>query len=287
MKTFCITFDVDLTDYLSQQNADELEEAFNQIKAVLVNYPEVKTTWFIRIDYQIEILFGQPDYIFIKHQDKLNWLTDNGHILAWHYHAYHQIGSDWQQHTDEDVICAELEKYAPIAKKYRLAITRMGWGFHTTKTLEKIFSLEFNADSSAIPRPKYKWDLSKRDWENTPLTPYYPSKTDYRITGNDTIGILEIPITTTVIKINSDTEEVKRYINIAYKHEAFATAIRSLEKLNNIVSITHPYELVSNSISHPLYSFDINTLEQNINYLINSGYRLIDMLTLITTNENT
>ncbi len=277
MRKFCITFDVDLTDYLSGNNSDEMDECFNSIQRKLLEYSEVKTTWFIRIDSQIESIYGRADHIFVKHREKLRWLTDNGHEIGWHYHGYKIKSAGWIQNVNEDEISLELERYAKIAKNFDLKITRMGWGFHTNKTLKKIYSLGFEMDSSAIPRPKYNWEKVSRDWSLTPNKPFYPGEKDYRTDVGEKIGILEVPINTAFLKLDSDTEDVMRYINVGYKHVYFKKAIEALIDLPLIVSVTHPYEILANEVSHPLLSFDITEFDLNLRFLSDNQFAFITM----------
>ena len=59
-----ITFDVDMVNYIEcQSEFNEMENCFPVIREVLQDFPQVRTTWFIRIDSQIETLFGRADYI--------------------------------------------------------------------------------------------------------------------------------------------------------------------------------------------------------------------------------
>ncbi len=277
MRKFCITFDVDLTDYLSCSANDEMDDSFALIKDILIEFPEVKTTWFIRIDLQIEALYGKSTFIFERHIDKLNWLVGNKHELAWHYHAYKHKNGGWVQNTNEDEILVELEKYGKIAKSLGLNISRMGWGFHTNATLQKIHQLGFSFDSSAIPRPHYKWENIVRDWTNTPNHSYYPCESDYRTDKGQHIGILEIPINTTLLKLESDTEDVRRYINVSYFNHQFKKAIESLDNLDIIVSVTHPYELKRNNLKHNLLSFSIDEFRLNLLYLKEKQFELVTM----------
>lgn len=269
---FYLTFDVDLIDYLSGKKIDELDETFPSIQKVLTEFPEIRTTWFIRVDKQIEVLFGEPDFIFTKHKDKIDWLRSKGHAIGWHYHAYHLINGEWKQCLDDNLICCELERFSTYAKKYELELTRMGFGYHSGQTIQKLFDLDFSIDSTAIPRPRYSWETTFKDWTGSPNEPYYPSVEDYRLNGKNQIGILEVPITTTIIRTALDTQEVKRYINAAYRHTKFVEAIESLNGHPNIVSVTHPYELFPNNNDHQLLSFNIIDFRRNIQYLIERNF---------------
>src|SRR5687768_15570495 len=101
MKT-AITFDLDLTDYLSGAAvADELEACWPVFLNFCNSIPQLKTTWFIRIDAQLEQLYGAADCIFETHAEKINWLRQNGHELGWHFHSYRNMNGKWVQNTNE------------------------------------------------------------------------------------------------------------------------------------------------------------------------------------------
>lgn len=274
LKSIYITFDVDYVDYHSNGLLDELETVFPIIKSFLEKNSFIKTTWFIRIDGQIEQLYGSADHIYTKHIDKIKWLLNHGHVVGWHHHSYlvSKTG-DWLQNTDEDSVAIQLKKFGSLARQKGMKICRMGWGFHTNRTMQIVDELGFILDSSAIPRPNYKWESSVKDWETTSLDWYYPSKLDYRIAGKEHYSILEIPMTTTIISTPSDTEEnVIRYINPAYHETFFRKALYSLGSLDKLITITHPYELIPNKGKHSLLSFDFCAFENNIKHAANLGY---------------
>ena len=84
-----ITFDVDMVDYMGHHsNVDELEESFPAIQQILLDFPQVRTSWFIRIDSQISSLYGRPDFVVRRHANILDWLRIHGHQVGWHHHAY-------------------------------------------------------------------------------------------------------------------------------------------------------------------------------------------------------
>lgn len=274
-KTLFITFDTDFADYIDNSNHfDEMDEAFDGIKDILGRHPAIKTTWFIRIDGQIEQIYGSADHLYNKHLDKINWLKDNGHSIGWHHHSYKKNeAGNWVQNTDEDVIVSEIDKYGQIAISKGMDMCRMGWGFHTNKTLQLVDAFGFRIDSSAIPRPNYKWDMSVKDWQTTSQDWYYPSVQDYRIPGEDHLSILEAPMSTVVLPTPTDTEEnVMRYINPAYHEEYFNKAINGIKDIDKIITITHPYELIHNKGRHTLLSFNMNAFENNLKYAESMGY---------------
>lgn len=269
-----LTIDVDFTDYFSGKEIDELDFAFDKLKKIFIRHPSITSTWFIRIDNHIKDIFGSEDYIFKKHTDKISWLYDNGHEIAWHHHTYKKADNNWVQDTDVAENLRSIEANGQLARGYEINTCRMGWGYQTNETMKLLNDLGFKIDSSAIPRPKYKWEKTVKDWTNTPLQPYHPSVIDYRIPGADSLKILEVPMSTTSISSQTDTESnVIRYINPIYKSEVFAKAVNSLMN-SDIVMIMHPYEIIKNQfITNSLLSFDTEILEENLVYALNIGYQ--------------
>lgn len=268
-----LTVDVDNTDYFSNSRVDELELFFNKLKNVLTIFPGIKSTWFLRIDDHTMEFFGKPDYVFEKHKDKIDWLLTNGHQIGWHHHAYKFENNKWIQELDNAQIQSAIKRNGEIALEYGLKICRMGWSYHTNETMKLVDEMGFIIDSSAVPRPLYSWELSKKNWNITPQHPYHPSLNDYRIEGNPHLKILEVPISTTKLSSSTDTEkDVMRYINPAYHSNKFEEAVENY-KHQNLVLIFHPYELVSNpERTNSLLSFDSNVFESNLKYLINKEY---------------
>ena len=277
----CFSFDVDMANYneSSWAHINEMESSFLEIKKLLIKYPELKTTWFFRIDSQVKALYGEADFVFVKYEHEMNWLKENGHEIGWHHHAYRLVEGKWLQDTNEESVCTALWEYGKIAQKHELTICRMGWGFQTNKTIKILEQLNFIVDSSAIPRPNYKWDLSVKDWTLSGQQPYYPSVIDYRINGDDEVKIVEVPINTIQIETPTDTEKgVMRYINPAYKSTLFKKAVHEFFSENKLlVTICHPYEIDTNKNTHSLLSFSIDELESNIVFLLKQEIKFVSM----------
>ncbi len=262
----CVTFDVDFAEYTNGWSAaDEFASVFPSIMSVFQRHANWKATWFVRLDAQMEMLYGRADYILRQYKTELRELRQNGHEIGWHPHCYVQVDGQWRQNTNAAGVVDELIRYAPQAKSYRLRSVRMGWGFHTNQTMRLLDDLGFAADSSAIPRPKYQWEETKKDWAPTPLSPYFPSKSDYRISGQSKFAILEVPISVTHVKAPYDTEYVLRYINPAYHSALLLKPLELwLTQYSHLVTITHPYELVTRDESYGLLAFNLETFEQNL-----------------------
>ena len=263
-----ITFDLDYADYT---NGWRIRDEFKIVEDIILPYLEqnnILATWFIRLDKKMEYDFGKPDYLFIKHKSIIDKLLSLGHCIAWHPHCYKYENNRWIQNVDENSVLNELNYLLPFVKKYNLNIVRMGWGYQTNKTMKFFNDNGFIIDSSCIARPKYKWDLSSKDWEISSNMPYHPSVDDYRISGKNSLEILEVPITTVEMLVDIDTEVVKRYINLSFYNNILVNPIKKwIEKESFIVTITHPYEIYRSQQKHHIISFDFNEFKKNIEFI--------------------
>lgn len=268
-----VTFDLDFTAYgRDGKLVDEFEGIFPQLWSLFARYPNWRATWFLRLDRQMEELWGSPDYIFRRYAQELQRLKQAGHEIAWHPHCYLKSQKKWIQNTDVPSIIEELKQYLPLVRQENLQVVRMGWGFQSNEIMNFFSEAGFIVDSSAIPRPCYDWETSIKDWTNTPLHPYYPSQIDYRVSGKSNLSILEIPISVASIAAPYDKQEVVRYFNLAYYPQFLSSSLQNwINSHNYLVTITHPYELIPDNDIHSLLSFDINVFEKNllhIEYLI-------------------
>ena len=278
-KSVAVTFDLDFADYVGGGLiSDELEQCWPIFIRICSEIPQLKTTWFIRLDEHIGEIFGKPDFIFSKHYDKIKWLRNNGHQVAWHFHSYRKYRGSWKQNRDNHEVAEELKRVIKFVKLHNLEMLRMGWAYHTDLTFSTIAALGVKTDCSAMPRPNYIWDNSLRDWTTTSVIPYFPSRTDYRIAGEENYGVLELPIYTLPIAAPYDTTSlVLRYLNPAYHKDIFQRAVLS-SKEHNINTVSHPYEFLPSSHCHGMLAFDEKVFEQNLKYLLDLNFEFITMM---------
>lgn len=286
-KQVAVTFDLDLTDYVGGGAvADEFSSCWPLFMEMCSALPELRTTWFIRIDEHMAEMHGNADYIFTAHPEKIKWLKDHGHQLAWHFHSFRKQGGKWKQNPDENDVAAEMKRVYPLVEEHGLTMLRMGWAYHTNTTMHMAASLGVSCDCTALPRPVYTWEKSLRDWSTTPFTTYRPSLADYRVPGQPDCGITELPITTAPIAAPYDTEPgVLRYINPAYHEDIFRRAIDS-NSLPVINTLAHPYEFLPNNRNHGMLSFDHTVFQNNLSYLKDCGYQFMTMNDVLAQAEN-
>lgn len=271
-KQICITFDVDFSDYVNGSDANEMERAVPEIMAALANFPQIKTTWFVRIDSQIEALYRSADHLLKNYEAIWSQLQSTGHEIAWHHHAYSYRDGKWIQNKDEQQIVIDLEKYAVIAGRYELKSVRLGWGHCSNTIMQKLDDLGFLVDSSAVPRPKYKWENDAKDWSRAGLAPYHPSRLDYQRPGSKSLRIWEVPISTVELPLSTDNvKHMKRYINPTYRVGEFRRAVNALDA-EHLVAVCHPYEVLPHGNVHPLLSFSIDDFQRNLAWLCDNNF---------------
>lgn len=262
----CLTFDIDLVEYAGDwKTVNEFDVAVPEILSILRKFPQVRTTWFVRLDAQVESLWGIADHFFRQYESVLEALQREGHEVGWHPHCYVQSEGRWKQNVDEEGVLKELGRYATLAKSHGAHAVRMGWGFHTNRTMRLLADEGFLIDSSAMPRPKYGWEETEKDWTPTPNEPYFPSAYDYRVPGSPELSILEVPMSVTRVAAPYDNEQVLRYLNLSYHPPLFREPLRRwLAEHSHLVTITHPYELVQRKEPHGLLAFDMGAFELNL-----------------------
>ena len=264
-----LTVDVDMMDYGTGQPLDEMGAVFPRLCEAFAAFPHIRTTWFFRIDSHMAALFGDEAFLFNRYGLEMDRLRSEGHEIGWHFHGYRQARGQWQQNLDEAEICEELQRYGEMARKRGLRYVRMGWAFHTNRTMNIVNDLGFEADSSGLPGRRSAGSApSSANWINTPQDPYQPSVCDYRIPGDPHLGIWEVPISTTGLCVSSDRDgNAVRYINPAYRSDIFERALESVHQRRSIVLICHPYELIDKGGQHPLLAFDYREFMRNLELL--------------------
>ena len=279
MKTYIkltLTLDVYMRDYRNNHCIDEFDNFFQRIQNTLIEFKEIKTTWFLRLDNQIDKISGGNEYIFSKNKENIDWLINNDHEVALHFHSYEYKNGLWVQSLQESMICDELYRSALRGKELGLKGIRMGWGYHTNNTMKIISDLGYKYDSSAIPRPIYDFELSTRDWSITTSDIYYPSIHDYRVSGDPSHKIIEIPMSTVPISAPTDTVEMIRTINPFYETSIFFDALSKV-KTDFCVIMAHPVELSFTKYDHPLYPCTNTSFEVNMRRLVDMGINFANM----------
>lgn len=280
----CLTIDIDFTGYAhGGALVDELSTVCPEVFRILGRYG-AKATWFMRLDHHMESLYGQGEHIFHRYGAQLAELLQAGHEIGWHPHCWVKSNAGWKQNVDVHAVVKELGQYAPVARSYGLKAVRMGWGFHTNETMSFLASQGFTVDSSAIPRPRYSWEETVKDWTLTSPAPYFPSRADYRVSGEPGLTILELPISVAHVEAPYDTGRVLRYLNLAYHPPLLKEPLaRWMAQHSHLITVTHPYELLPREEPHGLLAFQLGAFEENllsIGELADRGGTTVSFLTV-------
>jgi len=244
-----ITFD---TDAVNQNNrhGNPSNPSFDyddELKWIADNVPVA--TIFTRIDYQVN-LYNKVRSIMPHFE------------MAWHPHVYMpDLSPCKDEETISDMIVALHETY-----EINMNCVRMGHaqgGNHIIKTLH---DLGFRADSSALPGRKSNDAGRFYDWERTGCRPYFPSRNDYQVSGDDVYDILEVPMTTIPMLASYDKAPVKRYVNPLIRPEVFQPALQNCGHLECLVVIFHPDELIEGH-EDGLYLYGKETFTNNMKFV--------------------
>lgn len=264
-----VSVDLDLVDWAGSQAMSEAEitDAVPVLRHVLSGVPGGRTTWFVRIDDGVAHHFGDAAHMLRAHGALLDGLRSDGHELGWHHHAVAADGVTPEATPARRA--AALRRHGPTARAAGFEVARMGWGQHGPEEMAVLASLGFAADASAMPRPRYPWDVPGRDWDGAPDVPYTPSAADPRrpANGADALGIRVVPMRMVPLPAAGDTQpDVRRYVNLAYHADRFRDAIAACPADAPLVVLVHPYEVLGGR-HHPLLAFSADVAAANLAWL--------------------
>ena len=66
-------------------------------------------SWFVRVDNQIETIWGRPGFLLEEYGALFETLEAAGEEIAWHPHLYRQTGTGWVQETDPAALNDKME----------------------------------------------------------------------------------------------------------------------------------------------------------------------------------
>ena len=238
-------------------------------------------TWFIRADNQLQDIYGTAAHILLEHERLLSELERSGDEIGWHPHINEWCEQSRRYVADRDEHrCAQklVKTRAELeAKGFKHSSVRIGEAFHGNTMMKTLDELGLEVDSTAIPG-RIRSDESRTfDWGPTPNKPFHPSVRDYRVPDeSDHLDILEVPMTTMLVKASYDLDFLTRYINPSYHHENFKAGLdRSFHTLcpategeSFMTLILHSDEISFEGRAHPLYSFSLDAVRKNIAYLL-------------------
>ena len=277
METFTIyhTFDIDQDfnplsdDYYNRDGAHF--NGFSEAMPLIIKALEGRDfSVFLRADYQIKKVYGSYGYLLEEYPDTVSRIIKSGGELNWHIHLYEEHQGSWKQIETSELLCKRFkEDYEYVSKidNINTKIVRVGECVMDNKLMHLMNGLCIDIDSTALPQRKRDDAQKHFDWSTTTNTFYYPSIKDYRVSSTENVNLLEVPMTTVKMQASYDDEAYYRYINMSFKSDVlFQNMQEFILKNATLLTITHPFEILQKG-SHPLISYDISTLEENIKRL--------------------
>src|SRR5262249_29889442 len=150
-----------------------------------------------------------------------------GNELGWHPHLYEKrVDPSGDERyfpiRDEAAACEQIVSTFRAIGRAGLAFesVRIGEAWHASRAMCTLDTLGLRVDSTAIPGRSRNDDVLSFDWRPTPAQPYHPSRKDHRVPAapgsEESLAILEIPMTTVPIRADYDREPLARYLNLAF-----------------------------------------------------------------------
>ncbi len=179
----------------------------------LSKHTALPITWLLRSDRQIYELYGNPAFCFQQFESVWENESTYKSEIGWHPHLYCWCDktNQWIPYLGfDDDIQMLMECFNSMRQCIDINAVRTGWDYHSN-TLMRFFDAQKVAiDASALPCCT-QIGVGFYDWRNTPRTPYFPSRFDYRKKGNspkDALSIIEMPV---LVRGLSPSLQIARY----------------------------------------------------------------------------
>lgn len=270
-----LTFDIDQdfdpnsADYYNRSAAkfDSFGAGFQRIIDVL---DRKAFSVFVRSDYQISKVYGDYGHLIKSNLSLIESIKKHNGEINWHIHLYTEKGDEWVPVSEDELVESFSRDLLNVKKipEINWRIIRIGECVMTNSLMSAINQAGIMVDSTALPGRVRNDAEKKLDWEITKNTPYHPSFGDYRITGESSMEVLEVPMVTIPMKASYDKEPISRYVNLSFKTEVLFQNMEEYVRNNDsLLSITHPFEVLSSG-QHGLIAYDMEVFKKNIQELV-------------------
>lgn len=266
-----LTFDIDQdfdpnsADYYNRSAAkfDSFGSGFQRIIDILDGKA---FSVFVRSDYQVGKVYGDYGHLIKSNPSLIKSIKQHNGEINWHIHLYKERGDEWVPVSEDDLVESFNRDLLNVKRipEINWRILRIGECVMTNPLMEAINNSGILVDSTALPGRVRNDAEKKLDWEITGNKPYHPSFEDYRITGEPSMNVLEVPLVTIPMKASYDKESISRYVNLSFKTEVlFQNMAEYVRNNDSLLSITHPFEVLSPG-QHGLIAYDIEVFKKNI-----------------------
>jgi hypothetical protein len=234
--------------WISRVQINQLIEFFD--------FLEIDLTWFIRADLFVERHCGSKLSEFDKFFDLIqsrNW--------GWHPHLDRSLSeSDQLEKIFESLTKADLLP----------SCIRIGEGRGSNAIVKFIAQSGIGVDCSAIPG-RFRDDNQRAfDWRRANNDIFYQNCSDYQKKMTKEEGlVLQIPMTTSLVKADYDCEPKLRYIDYSYRNDLFINSLEyaCAQGLQNIHIISHPETILCSGFDNGLYMSGFENVQENLIYI--------------------
>ncbi len=287
-----LTFDAeaDLFDPSIVQTVGEaqswrgIEEGIPILDDILSQYKDSRAeracaTWFVRCDDQIEELCGEPAALLHRYDECWRRHEKVGDEIGFHPHLYKKIDGVWRQDTDEGALSGQIYRAHKAMQEagYAGRVSRIGEAFSSVGVMRILDELGVICDSTAMPGRVRQDAVRHLDWSGTPEGPYRPSRADYRVTGADSLSLIEVPMTMMPTRADYDSAPLMRYVDLSFHHRVFRAGLGAvLPTLRVLVTVTHPSTILSGiaAAPHGLLSFAAADFVKNLEFILSESERV-------------
>lgn len=209
---FCIDIEPDQRNVCDSVDWHGFEATFQYLQALRPRLSEAsgiaaRYAWFLRMDPQVAIAYGSPDWAARRYARELDLLQAAGDEMGLHPHAWRwdDSWSTWvTDHADqawvETCVRMSFETYERVFNRGCRAF-RFGDHWMNDATLALVESLGADADLTLEPGQTAAHSIEEPhtggfpDYTRVPQRPFHPSASDFRRPGRgDRRRIWEIPV---------------------------------------------------------------------------------------------
>lgn len=247
-------------------------------------------TWFVRVDDQLASTYGSPAYLLDHYGDMWGSYRKEGDEIAWHPHLYRRNKDGWELEMDREQLHRQMERAYQCMSDlgYKPHSSRIGESYVSLDLMMKLEELGLSCDSTAMPGRKRQDAFRTLDWEPTPQTPYYPSRSDYRVPGEDHFNVLELPMSMVISRTGYDSRPLKRYVDLSFRNEVIGKGIQEYVKdARLLITVTHPAGVLSGIYDgeHGLVGFSMDNFRVNVKTIIEACESAGRAFEFVTINQ--
>ena len=247
-------------------------------------------TWFIRVDGHLQATFGDAGYLLDEHAALWRQVADRGDELAFHPHLYRFAGGRWQQEQDpEQLVRGIADGLSAMRRRgWRPVSSRIGEAYCSNAILRQLDAEGIACDATAMPG-RVRRDADRLlDWGPTRQRPYRPSQSDYRVPGEPSWKVLEVPMTMTPVRADYDQSPLSRYVDLSFHPRALRDGLQEVAASHDyVVATMHPSTIVPprDGRTHGLLSFSFDAFRENLACLVDACGRQGRPVEFVTLRE--